>query len=85
MLRIISKPSQNVLNFDLKCPIGQSDPFRTKIWCPWFGKLQMKQLSDLDDARESPPSEHIKKNHNRQQTPNTFQCDASQSHCNMLS
>ena len=47
---------KNVMNFYLKksriCPIwGQSDSLWVQIWSPWFGKVQMKQQSDLDDAR----------------------------------
>ena len=35
------------------CPICcQSDLLWPQIWSPWFGKLQMKQQSDLDAARE---------------------------------
>ena len=46
---------QNILISDLKksriCPI------QGQIWSPWFGKIQIKQQSDLDDALEITPSE----------------------------
>ena len=50
-------PSQNVLNSDLTksqiCPIlGQLDPLWLQIWPPLFGKFQIEQQSDLDDAQE---------------------------------
>ena len=41
----------------------QYGPLWLQIWSHWFGKLQMKQHSDLDDAPEITATEHILKIH----------------------